>query len=377
MLRKAIAIEPIFPDALRNLGKLYLRQDRFEEAAGYLRRTLSINKNQPYTWYLFGMSQYFSGQVQDAITSYETAFSMEPGLPVEAHYNLGVAYHETGRYLDAAREYEEVIKLDSSHVNALNNLGLVYSILGEKDRAIELFNNVLEIDENSVKARINLGNVFLSTKDLVEAENIYRSAISLDQSDISPRLNLGVVYFERGDFEKARETWQNLLKENPDNIRVLSVMGSAYLERKEYDMAIDIFRKMVELFPENGSLANTLGYLLADKDQELDYAKELIKKALELDKANRATYFDSLAWVYYKNGDYKNAKKYMKKSLGIFQLAHENISSEVHLHMAKIYEKHEQLELAKKYYKNAIKANTDSDVVKLASESLALITDIK
>ena len=152
-------------------------------------------------------------------------------------------------------------------------------------------------------------------------------------------------------------------------------MGSAYLERKEYGMAIDVFRKMVELFPENGSLANTLGYLLADQNRELDYAKKLIEKAMELDKVNRATYLDSLAWVYYRKGDYKKAKKYMKKSLGIFKLSHEHISSEVHLHMAKIYEKHKKLDLAKNYYQKAIKANTDSEIVKLASDSLALIKD--
>ncbi|HQB84676.1 MAG TPA: tetratricopeptide repeat protein, partial [Candidatus Rifleibacterium sp.] len=125
MLKRAIAIEPMYPEALRNLGKLYLRQDRFAEATSFLKRTLTMDQSQPYTWYLLGMSQYFSGQIDDAIQSYETAFSMEPNLPVEAHYNLGVAYHETSRYLDAVRSYEEVVRQEPEHINALNNLGLV------------------------------------------------------------------------------------------------------------------------------------------------------------------------------------------------------------------------------------------------------------
>lgn len=377
MLKRAVAIEPMYPEALRNLGKLYLRQDRFGEAASYLRRTLSLDRNQPYTWYLLGMSQYFSGQVEDAIQSYETAFAMEPGLPVEAHYNLGVAYHETARYLDAVRQYEEVLKLDANHINALNNLGLVYSLLGEKERAIRLFNQVLKVDEKNVKARINLGNVFLSTKDLVEAENIYRSAISLDASDISPRLNLGVVYYEKGDFTKAKEEWEKLLQENPDNIRVLSVMGSAFLERKEYDLAIDVFRKMVKLHPDNGSLANTLGYLLAEQNHDLPYAQELIENAIKLDKSNRATYLDSLAWVHYRRGNYDKARSLIDKSLGIFKLSHDFVSSEVHLHNGKIYEKARNYSQARDSYNLAIKANTDRDVVRIASESLELLKDKK
>lgn len=367
----------MYPEALRNLGKLYLRQDRFAEATSFLKRTLTMDQSQPYTWYLLGMSQYFSGQIDDAIQSYETAFSMEPNLPVEAHYNLGVAYHETSRYLDAVRSYEEVIRQEPEHINALNNLGLVYSILGERDKAVSLFNQVLKIDQNNVKARINLGNVFLSTKDLVEAEKIYRSAISLDNSDISPRLNLGVVYYEKGDFAKARLEWDTLLKENPENVRVLSVMGSAYLERREFDKAIGVFKKMAQLMPENGSVANTLGYLLADQNRELVLARELVERAIELDKPNRATYYDSLAWVHFRKGDLKKALQYQDRALKIFRLSHESISSEVHYHMGQIQEKLKNYPLAREAYELAIKSNTDSEMVKMASESLSLLKDKK
>ena len=373
MLKQAVAIEPMYPEALRNLGKLYLQTERFDKAAVYLKRTLSLNRQQPYTAYLLGMSYYFSGQVQEAIEAYEEAFAMDANLPTEAHYNLGVAYHETSRYLDAATEYETVLKEQPEHINALNNLGLVYSVLGEKDRAIELFQRVLELDKNNVKARINLGNVFLGTKDLVAAEKIYRSAISLDATDISPRLNLGVVYFEKGNYTKAHEQWEALLRDDPKNLRVLSVMGSAYLEKKQFDRAIDIFKRMVPLMPDNGSVANTLGYLLADRDQELPFAKELIEKALELDKRNRATYLDSLAWVHYRQGKYQEARRIQERAMKIFSLSHEPISSEVHLHMGRIYEKTGAKDKAVESYRSAMRSNTDPEMVKLASESLDLL----
>ncbi len=373
MLKKAIAIEPMYPEAMRNLGKLYLRQDKFKEASVYLKRTLSIDDRQAYTWYLLGMAQYFSGNVEEAIDSYEKAFSMESGLPIEAHYNLGVAYHENAQFLNAAKEYEEVIKLDPNHINAYNNLGLVYSIVGEREKAISLFNKVLEIDPTNIKARINLGNVYLSTSDLVEAEQIYRSAISIDKSDISPRLNLGVVYYKQGDFVKAKSEWESLLSENPNSVRILSVMGSAYLERHEYDRAIDIFKRIINIMPENGSISNTLGYLLAERDKELDYAEKLIEKAITLDKANRATYYDSLAWVYYKQHKYEQAYKILDKSIKIFKLSHTPISTDVYYHMGKLREIRNQYELAGESYKMAIQSNTDAEIVKLASESLALL----
>ncbi|MFZ2959244.1 MAG: tetratricopeptide repeat protein [Candidatus Ozemobacteraceae bacterium] len=373
MLSRAIAIEPLYVEALRNLGKLYLQQERFSEASSYLRRAFALDRSQAYTAYLLGMSLYFSGQIEKAVQAYEDAFAADPHLPTEARYNLGVAYHESARYLDAVREYEAVIKAEPEHLNALNNLGLVFSVLGEKDRAVDLFNRVLKVDANNVKARINLGNVYLNTKDLVEAEKIYRTAITLDAKDISPRLNLGVVYFERGEFDKARDEWETLLASDPKNLKVLSVMASAYLEKKQYDEAIRIFKQLVDLMPDNGSIANTLGFLLADQNRELDHAQKLIEKAIELDPANRATYLDSLAWVQYRRGNFKEARRQQDRAIKIFGLAHESISSEVLLHMGRIYEKTNEKESALKAYQEAVKNNSDPEMVKLASESLELL----
>lgn len=376
MLRRAIAIEPMFAEALRNLGKLYLQQENFPEAIVFLRRTLAVNRSQPYTWYLLGMALYFSNDVEGAIKAYQEAFAQDPNLPTEAHYNLAVAYHETSRYLDALNEYEAVLRSEPRHINALNNLGLVYSVIGEKDRALDLFQRVLKEEPNNVKARINLGNVFLSTKDLVEAEKIYRSAISLDKNDISPRLNLGVVYFEQGNFEQARNEWEKLLQDDPDNLRVLSVMGSAYLERKKVDDAIRVFKRMQPLVPDNGSVANTLGYLLADSNRELPLAKKLIEQALDNDKPNRATYLDSLAWLHFRKKQYNEARKIQEKALKIFRISHEPISSEVHLHMGEIYAKLKLSEQARVAFQDAIQANTDAEIVRIASESLGALGNL-
>ncbi|NLM17306.1 MAG: tetratricopeptide repeat protein [Candidatus Riflebacteria bacterium] len=375
MLNQAVAIEPMYPEALRNLGKLYLNGDEFGKAANCLKKALSQDRNQPFTWYLYGMALYFSGHLSEAVEAYETAFALEPALPLEAVYNLAVAYHETGRFFEAVKQYERVVKGSPGHVNSLNNMGLIFSVMGEKERAIEAFKAVLAIDASNVKARINLGNVFLSQKDLAEAEKIYRSAISIDKTDISPRLNLGVVFYEKGDLESANQEWNAILQDNPDNIRVLSVMGSAYLEKHEYDKAIEVFDKMAEIMPENASVSNTLGYLLAEKGIELEKAEKLIEKALRLDKTNRATYYDSLAWLYYRQGKFEKALKIQKRALNTFRISHEKISSDVHYHLGKIHEKMDNFAEAQKAYELAIKSNTDETIVAKAKESLAALPD--
>lgn len=98
--------------------------------------------------------------------------------------------------------------------------------------------------------------------------------------------------------------WDKLLEFDPNNLPVLSVMGSAYLEKRKYDEAIKVFKRMRDLNFKMAALANTLGYLLADQNRELELAEKLIKDALDLDKPNRATYLDSMAWVNFRKGNF-------------------------------------------------------------------------
>ncbi len=66
-------------------------------------------------------------------------------------------------------------------------------------------------------------------------------------------------------------------------------------------------KKSIDLDPSNASQAyNYLGYMWADRGENLDEAGEFIKKALELDPNNGA-FLDSLGWLSFKKGDYEKA----------------------------------------------------------------------
>lgn len=57
---------------------------------------------------------------------------------------------------------------------------------------------------------------------------------------------------------------------------------------------------------------NFLGYMLADRNIRLPEAKVLIEKALTAEPENPA-FQDSMAWVLYRLGDYKNALNWILK----------------------------------------------------------------
>ena len=79
----------------------------------------------------------------------------------------------------------------------------------------------------------------------------------------------------------------------------------------QIDSAVAVLEELVSKYPNNGSVLNYLGYLLADKNLRLEYARDLIKRALDLEPKNSA-FLDSYGWVFYRLKDYDKAVKYLK-----------------------------------------------------------------
>jgi tetratricopeptide (TPR) repeat protein len=59
---------------------------------------------------------------------------------------------------------------------------------------------------------------------------------------------------------------------------------------------------------------NYLGYMLADRNERLNEALEMIQKAVDMDPHN-AAFLDSLGWVYYRLNRLEEAEDYLRRSL--------------------------------------------------------------
>lgn len=79
------------------------------------------------------------------------------------------------------------------------------------------------------------------------------------------------------------------------------------------DLMESTLRKLIQIKPDHAHAYNALGYTLADRDQRLPEAKQLIEKALSLDPEN-AMIVDSMGWVLYRMGDLEGSAKYLSRA---------------------------------------------------------------
>jgi len=84
------------------------------------------------------------------------------------------------------------------------------------------------------------------------------------------------------------------------------------------ELAIEKFRSAYQLEPENPDICNGLGYTLADYNQELQFAEQLIEKAVQAEPDNIA-FLDSLAWVRFRLKKYALALEAMLRALTVYQ----------------------------------------------------------
>ncbi len=103
------------------------------------------------------------------------------------------------------------------------------------------------------------------------------------------------------------------------------------LERSgEFDAAVERFEKIIRENPQHHQALNYLAYMWADKGIELDKALNYVERALELEPQN-GSYLDTLAWVYFRQGNNEEALRLLESAAEI-----EPDQSEILLHLGQV-----------------------------------------
>lgn len=100
----------------------------------------------------------------------------------------------------------------------------------------------------------------------------------------------------------------------PDQPRFLFLAG-VYLEKDgKYLESMDTMRELIKVEPANSAALNFLGYLMLEHGGDLNEAKKLIERALEI-RPDDGAYLDSLGWFYFKLGDLDKAEQFLLRAI--------------------------------------------------------------
>ena len=329
LLDAAWASKPTIPLMIEQIGRGYRMIEAREEAAAATEALLKALPGNPAVLMQLAQDLILAGKLKEGRMHLEAILKKTPRA-WRAHQLLAAVAMDEDEYATAAKHYREAIKLNP-RIEQLY-FDLVSALLSDEktDEAQKVLGLVKRKFKPNFLQAYFAAMISLEKRDFDQALDDLRSAETIAKNADPTRLN-HILYFQMGTTAER---------------------AGKFKEAEKY------FRQSIEKKPDYATALNYLGYMWADRGENLDEAIKLIDRALKEDPENGA-YLDSRAWALYKQGKIKEALEWQLKALKHT----EEGDAEIFLHLGEMYLKLKQPKTAREYLdKAAAIKDTEPDV---------------
>jgi protein O-mannosyl-transferase len=191
----------------------WVQTSYWRDSESLFRHTLAVTVNNDVAENNLGIVFLRQGKVDEAISLLQTAVALRPDNS-PAHENLAKALLQKGQVADALIHYRKLLELQPDNIEVHNIVGTVLTQQGRVGEGVEEWQKVLTIQPDNGNAMSNLAWVFAtspdqSLRDGPKAIELAEQALRLSGGRI-PILfrTLAAAYAESGEFSKAIQTAQ-------------------------------------------------------------------------------------------------------------------------------------------------------------------------
>jgi tetratricopeptide (TPR) repeat protein len=221
----------------------------------------------------------------------------------------------------------------------------------------------LAINPDFIELWVYLGFIAIDLKDFKTAEYAFTQAAYHNGDLVQVYYLLGVCAEMQGNITRAYFHYHKALVMDRDNLSSLDALANLCERIGKKNETFGIFNRIIEIDTTNATALNYVGYTYAEKNERLEYALQLIDKALLIDPGN-AYYIDSRGWVYYQMGEYEKALIDLERATSIVE------DAVILEHLGDVYMKLEKPKKARQAYEKALKYEPDSKGLKIKIEFL-------
>jgi eukaryotic-like serine/threonine-protein kinase len=147
--QQAIQAHPNSRLSYNLFGTFYRRRNQYDKALQMFSKVIQIAPEWYGTYVNIGSIYDEMGQYEKAIDPLQKSIAIRPSYP--GYVNLGIAYFGLKKFDDAAKAYEEAIKLDPQQPVIWGNLGAALYYSGKKDQAVAPHRKAVELALQELK----------------------------------------------------------------------------------------------------------------------------------------------------------------------------------------------------------------------------------
>jgi TolB-like protein/cytochrome c-type biogenesis protein CcmH/NrfG len=264
-----IAMKNPTPLALRmNSRALLYYQHKHEEAIAEAERALALDPNNASSHWYLARALSFSGRHAEAINFCEKAIRLNPHYPGWYPYFLGVAQYCLERYEDAATSHERAFRVNPNSSSWW--LAAAYAQLGREEEAVDVLEKYIKKRKWSYGVPVETTFKYWPFKDPIDLE---RFADGLLKAGLPRPWN--PVY--RRHYEEALAEAERALSVTPDSAEAHLTMGETLILVGRSAEAVGFVKKAMELNPNCPPfylhLLGLAHFCLGQYDQALIYLK--------------------------------------------------------------------------------------------------------
>lgn len=361
-LQKALShVIPLHADSVGLLvGELL--QAVPEQVEGILQQHL--NQSMPDATVRMAYIRHLIGteKIQAALPHLQVLTAQQPRVP-EPWLLKGLVEHQLNRHTDASKSLQQFLEIVDADPDLAKNLsrGVTQALL----MLAQMAESRKDLTQADIwLARIKDGEEMLSVQSR-------KASLLMKQGKIDAALALIQAIPEKQGSENRSKllTKIQLLRDNGQLERAYALLDTAHLQQSDdadllYEQAMiadklnrfqdmeRLLRIILEKNPDYHHALNALGYALADRNERLVEAKELIEKALALAPGDPFI-TDSLGWVKFRLGRLDDAESLLRQAFA------KRADAEIAIHLAEVLWKKGALDDAKSMFRQAKELQAD------------------
>ncbi len=211
--RLALELNPELPTAHHNLAVAYLGLNRYEEAAEHARWAVDRVPRRADSRVVLARALIQLGQTNSARSQLELALNTAPSYG-QAHLHMGRLLLHSGAPGNALPHLEEAVRQLGGFWTSYD-VGRAYQATGDHERALAAYRQALT-QELRPEGFVALAVVHLLRQDAEAAIRYSRNALQLNPEQAEAYVNLGYAMLLQGNPEAAVTYYQQALVIRPD-----------------------------------------------------------------------------------------------------------------------------------------------------------------
>jgi protein O-GlcNAc transferase len=352
-------------------GMLLEQQGQVDEALSCYESAIGLAPTLARAHFNRGNILLDRGDAQNALGAYLEALKHKPDSAA-AHFNIGNAHLRLGApeaavtayrqavalkpdFADAHAALELALGLESDQAETYFRQGLAEQDLEQFDRAKALYRQALAINPDHIAACNNLGGILLREGQAEMAAPYFRRAAEADPTNASTQMNLGDALKTLGQMKEALASYRRSVEAAPDDTAALVRLGNTQGDLGLQGEAIDSYRRALEIEPDNPEANLNQGSALLELGQ-LDSAEKCFRRTLEIEPGS--------AEAHNNLGLVMKRRQHMDAALVCFEkaLSLRPEFAEVYVNMGSVLQALGQIDAAAQSYRRALDIAPDSAV---------------